>query len=154
MHKSVEIANESLRDENSIFYRCFLAYLKYKRNLINRQNLLAGGAAPVGLRPQNNGYESEQPRMNPGDNDSRINSNGSHTNLSISEERKSIKRGSSDDYDAEKKHLLAEDLDKEDDNHDQIIRVRYTENEDDTLNNERNTFGMRSTNITTSNNKI
>ena len=31
MHKSVEAANESLRDENSVFYRIFLFYLNYKR---------------------------------------------------------------------------------------------------------------------------
>jgi hypothetical protein len=48
MHKSVEFANESLRDENSIFYRCFLAYLKYKRTIANNQ-----------LRRSNNNYEAE-----------------------------------------------------------------------------------------------
>ena len=38
MHKSVEMANEQLRDENSVFYRCFLVYLSYKRNQIQRPN--------------------------------------------------------------------------------------------------------------------
>lgn len=32
MHKIVEHANEALRDENSVFYRLFLIYLKYKRS--------------------------------------------------------------------------------------------------------------------------
>lgn len=32
MHKAVEYANESLRDENSIFYRLFIMYYRYKRN--------------------------------------------------------------------------------------------------------------------------
>ena len=34
MHKAVEIANESLRDETSVFYRVFLKYLNYKRTQI------------------------------------------------------------------------------------------------------------------------
>jgi hypothetical protein len=31
MHKIVEHANEALRDENSVFYRIFVFYLKHKR---------------------------------------------------------------------------------------------------------------------------
>ena len=35
MHKAVEYANESLRDENSVFYRLFLIYFRYKRQSLN-----------------------------------------------------------------------------------------------------------------------
>lgn len=31
MHKAVEYANEALRDENSVFYRLFILYFRYKR---------------------------------------------------------------------------------------------------------------------------
>jgi hypothetical protein len=37
MHKIVEHANEALRDENSVFYRVFLFYLKHKRSQMQRQ---------------------------------------------------------------------------------------------------------------------
>jgi hypothetical protein len=31
MHKAVECANQSMRDENSVFYRMFYKYLRYRR---------------------------------------------------------------------------------------------------------------------------
>lgn len=32
MHKAVEMAQTALTDETSVFYRCFMNYLKYKRH--------------------------------------------------------------------------------------------------------------------------
>lgn len=36
MHKSVEMAQEALRDENSVFYKVFVYYLSYKRQKMRR----------------------------------------------------------------------------------------------------------------------
>ena len=38
MHKAVEMANQQLRDENSVFYRVFLKYLNFKRDRIRMEN--------------------------------------------------------------------------------------------------------------------
>ena len=43
MHKAVEIAQNSLRDENSIFYRIFISYLKHKRNKLTNRPLHSEG---------------------------------------------------------------------------------------------------------------
>ena len=37
MHKAVEMAQEALRDETSVFYRLFVSYLGYRRRKLRQQ---------------------------------------------------------------------------------------------------------------------